>query len=108
MERTQSGLGIASFVTSIAAGFLIFCLIVVAGAVETATPGGMNPESVTAIVIGLCLFAFMFASLVALGLGIGALFQQGRKKLFAILGTVFAAVTLLGAVFIIILGLAMG
>jgi len=28
--------------------------------------------------------------------------------LFAILGTVFAAVTLLGAVFIIILGLAMG
>ncbi len=41
------------------------------------------------------------------GLGIGGLIQRERKKLFAVLGTVFASVTLIGTIFLMLLGMAM-
>jgi hypothetical protein len=104
----HSGLGIASFITSIVSGICIFAAIALAGVMEASTPGGIDEESAGAIMLGLALFAFMGLSLVALGLGIGGLFQKERKKVFAILGMVFAAATLLGTVSIIALGLAMG
>lgn len=107
-EQKHSGLGIASFITSIVSGILIFLVIVIAGVMEASTPGGIDEESVGAVMVGLFLFAFLGAALVALGLGIGGLLQKERKKIFAILGTVFAAVSLVVTIFIMILGLAMG
>lgn len=106
-EKKHSGLGIASFITSIVSGLLIFLLIVVAGVME-ATPGGIDEESAGAVMVGLFLFASLGATLVALGLGIAGLLQKERKKLFAILGTVFSAVSLVVTIFIMIIGLAMG
>ena len=47
---------------------------------------------------------FLFASLVALGLGIGGLTEKDQKKLYAILGTVFSVVTLVGTIFLVLLG----
>ena len=41
------------------------------------------------------------------GLGIGGLLQKERKKVFAILGTVFSAAIILCTVTLIALGLAM-
>lgn len=108
MEPPHSGLGIASFVISILSGVLIFFLIVIAGVMEASTPGGMDEESVGAIVVGLFLIGFLFTALVALGLGIGGLVQRNRKKIFAILGTVFSGLTIVGTLFIMLLGLAMG
>lgn len=99
MEPKHSGLGIASFVVSITAAIFIFVLIAVAGALELSTPGGIDEESVSVMMIGLLLFAFLSASVVALGLGIGGLFQNDRKNVFAILGTVFSALTLIGMFF---------
>jgi len=107
-EKKHSGLGIASFITSIVSGLLIFLLIVVAGVMEASTPGGIDEESAGADMLGLFLFAFLGAALVALGLGIGGLLQKERKKIFAILGTVFSAVSLVVTIFIMIIGLAMG
>jgi hypothetical protein len=107
-EQKHSGIGIASFITSIVSGILIFLLIVIAGVMEASTPGGMDEESASAVVVGLFLFAFLGLALVALALGIGGLFQKERKKIFAILGAVFSAVALLATIFIILLGLAMG
>jgi len=107
-EQKHSGLGIASFITSIVSGILIFLVIVIASVMEASTPGGIDEESVGAVMVGLFLFAFIGAALVALGLGIGGLLQKERKKIFAILGTVFAAASLVVTIFIIILGLAMG
>ena len=49
-ELKHSGLGIASFIVSIAAGVCIFFTFVIAGAIEATTPGGMNEESVTATI----------------------------------------------------------
>ena len=105
--QKHSGLGIASFVTSIVSGLFIFLLIVVAGVMEVSTPGGIDEESATAVIVGLFIFAFLGSSLVALGLGIAGLLQKDRKKIFAILGTIFSAVAFLGTLFIMILGLAM-
>ncbi len=105
-EQKHSGLGIASFITSIVSGILTFLLIVIAGVIETSTPGGMDEESASAMIVGLFLFTFLGASLVALGLGIAGLMQKERKKIFAILGTVFAAVTLIITIFVLMLGLA--
>jgi uncharacterized membrane protein len=107
-EQKHSGLGIVSFITSIVSGILIFLLIVIAGAMEVSTPGGMDEESAGAMMVGLFLFVFLGASLVALGLGIAGLLQKDRKKIFAILGTIFSAVTIVGMIFIVMLGLAMG
>lgn len=103
----HSGLGIASFVTSIVSGILMFALFVIAGVVQASTPGGMDEQSPIAVVVGLGLFAFLFVALVALGLGIGGLLQKERRKLFAILGTVISAATVLGSVALLALGLAM-
>src|SRR5690606_34790781 len=108
MEVKHTGAGIASFDTIIDAGVLIFVQIMIAGVVEVSTPGGMDEESIAAVLIGLFLFAFLGAELVALGLGIGGLIQKDRKKIFAILGVVFSATALLITLFILFLGLAMG
>ncbi|MFN5869170.1 MAG: hypothetical protein ACK46A_07565 [Akkermansiaceae bacterium] len=75
---------------------------------EASSPGGMDEESTSAVMVGLFLFAFLGAALIALGLGIAGLLQKERKKIFAILGIVFSAVSLLVTIFLIILGLAMG
>jgi uncharacterized membrane protein len=107
-EQKHSGLGIVSFITSIVSGILIFLLIVIAGVMEVSTPGGMDERSAGAMMVGLFLFVFLGASLVALGLGIAGLLQKDRKKIFAILGTIFSAVTIVGMIFIVMLGLAMG
>lgn len=107
-ERKHSGVGIASFVLAIFSSVALFALFVVAGVMEASTPGGINEESPEAVVVGLCLFAFLFLCFFAFVLGIGSLFQGDRKKLFGILGSLFAMMTLLGTVALVILGLMAG
>ena len=107
-KRRHSGLGIASFVIGCVSAVLILVLLVVAGVMEASTPGGMSETSPAAIAIGLMLFLFVFLSLVGLGLGIAGLFQSERKKVFAVLGTIFGGVTVLGTAGIVALGLSMG
>lgn len=109
MEQLKhSGLGIASFITAIVSGVFVFLLVVIAGAIEVSTPGGMDEESAAAVIIGLLLFTLLGALLVSIGLGIAGLVQSNRKKIFAILGTVFSVAILLGTIFLLIIGLAMG
>ena len=105
-QQKHSRLGIASFITSIVSGILIFLIIVIAGVMEASTPGGIDEKSLGAMMVGLFLFAFMGADLVALGLGIGGLFQKEKKKIYAILGTVFSSVLLVPTIMLIMLGLA--
>ena len=107
-EQKHAGLGIASFIISMVAGLLVFIVIVIAGVMEASTPGGIDETSAGAVMVGLFLFLFIGMALVALGLGIAGLLQKQRKKVFAVLGTVFSSVTLVGAAFIMLLGLAMG
>jgi hypothetical protein len=107
-KMRHSGLGIASFVLACVSTVLILVLLVVAGVMEASTPGGMSETSPAAIAIGLLLFLFVFVALVGVGLGIAGLFQSERKKVFAVLGTVFGGVTLLGTASIVAIGMSVG
>lgn len=103
----HSGLGIASFIISMITGLLTFLAIVFAGVMEATTPGGMDPESAGAIILGFFLIACLCGLLVAIGLGIGGLVQRDRKKLFAVLGVTFSAVILIGTLALMVIGLAL-
>ena len=101
--RPHSGLGIASFIISLAAGAALVVLLGIAGVIKS-QPGGMDEESAGAVLVGLLLALTALAHVLALGLGIAALVQAGRSKLFGVLGTVFASTGLIGTVLIFLLG----
>jgi hypothetical protein len=105
--KKHSGLGIASFITSIASAMLIFLLLVIVGIMETAAPGGIDENSAISVIVGALIILFAALVLVAFGLGISGLVQKDRDKIFAILGTVFSAVTIVGVILIMIMGLSM-
>jgi len=107
VERKHSGLGISSFVISLAGGFAMFLLFCVAGFMETTTPGGIDENSGVAVVLGLVIFAVIAVHLLGLGLASGALTQKNRKKVFSILGLVFNALVIVGTTGLIVLGNAM-
>ena len=100
----HSGLGIAAFILSILSTLLIFALVTIAGVLEATTPGGIDETSLEAIIVGMLIFAFIGLALVGLGLGIGGLVQKQRKKIFAILGTIFSSVTILATLALIAYG----
>ncbi len=95
MEQKHSGLGIASFVTSIAAGILLIASSVVAFSMEYAASDADG-------IFFLFVFTVFIADLVALGLGIGGLCQKDQKKIFAILGTVISALVGMVMIFVAI------
>ena len=103
----HSGLGVASFILSLAAGLLMLILFGAAGIADS-QPGGLDEESAAAIALGL-LFAFTaLALIVALGLGIAGTVQTGRSKLFGVLGTVFSSTALLGTLLLMLVGASLG
>lgn len=106
-EQGHSGLGVASFVISLVAGIGLAVLILFAGVAESTTPGGLDDGSVVAGVIGVLLLVMLMALVVALVLGIIGMTQRTRNKVFAILGTVFSSLALLGGVFLMLLGMVM-
>jgi len=105
--QKHASLGIASFVLSILSGLGVFGTVVTAGVLEASNPAGVDETSGVAVVVGLLIFLFFFLQLVAIGLGIGGLFQTGRKKLFSILGIVFSGAALFGVLGLMFIGLTM-
>ena len=101
--RPHAGLGIASFIISLAAGAALVILLGVASVLES-RPGGMDEESASAIMLGIVVLLTALAQFAALGLGIAALVQAGRSKIFGVLGTVFAAAGLVGTLMLLLLG----
>jgi hypothetical protein len=105
--KKHSGIGIASFVISVGAGLGIFLVFVVAGIMETTTPGGINEKSASAIIVGFCIIGLLFVNLVAIGLGLGGLMKKGKKKIFAVLGTIFSSAITLITIILIVIGIMM-
>lgn len=101
--QPHSGLGIASFIISLAAGVVLVILLGVAGVLDAKT-GGIDEESAAAVIIGLVMLFAGLAQLLALGLGIAALVQTGCHKLYGVLGTVFATTGLVGTLMLLLLG----
>jgi hypothetical protein len=100
-ELKQSGLGITSFAMSILMGLLLFVGFAAAVyAVADAERAGRMPPDPTkepVLLVGvLGVMAACLGDLVALILGIIALFQSNRKKVFATLGVIFSGLPLAG------------
>jgi hypothetical protein len=94
----HSGLGITSFIISVAAG--ITYLITLA----LAPPDGVtNPQYDTISGSILCLGSFV--NFVGIGFGIAGIAQKDRRKLFSVLGLVFNITDILFLGVIMVVGL---
>ncbi|WP_055108906.1 hypothetical protein [Paenibacillus ihumii] len=106
----HSGLGIASFVMSIIAVigyFAAFFMIIAAIGQAVQNPAYIEQslmEDPAAILGILALFGAAIINLIALILGIIGLVIKNRKKVFAIIGTILSALSLLMIVFFYIIG----
>lgn len=102
--KGHSGLGIASFVASIVVGGLMLVVLVAATLLSAHRhPGERTYPGQT--LVGLLIILLTAADAVAAGLGIAALFQKGKNRLFGILGLTFSGATIVGVVGLIIIGL---
>jgi hypothetical protein len=106
-EAAHSKVGIASFVMGLLVGLGELVLVVIAGVMETSTPGGMNDKDPKVAILGLLLLGGLFLALVGAILGVVGLFERNRKKLFAVLGLIFNGLILGLVVLLMIVGLAM-
>lgn len=108
MERNgQSALGIASTAIAAVSILAIFVVLTIAGAIEASTPGGMSEDSAEAVIIGMSIFGCIGLNLLAIGLGIGGIFQKAKERLWAVIGTTLATASIVITVFIISVGIAM-
>lgn len=84
-ELKHSGLGIAAFTLGILSGLIGLGAVAAGSFLEASMPGAIDDDSVAAILIVMAAFGGLSLGTLAVGLGIGALFQK-RKKVFAALG----------------------
>ena len=106
VELKHSGFGIASFILSMGSGLLCMAMFVVAGVMEASTPGGMSEDDPVVMLVGLGILAGGFAMLISAVFGVAGLFQQNRKKIFAILGLLFSVLGIVSFGGLMLLGLA--
>ncbi len=101
-ERQHSPLGIASLLLSLLCGLVMFVALLVGGilADEPDTPAQDAFFGITFLIV-------LFGTPLALGLGIGGLFQEAESKLCATLGIVFSSAILLGLMMLLFIILLM-
>lgn len=104
MHTPHSGMGIAAFITAVCGAVLMLGLVVIAGIIETTTPGGMEETSMSAILVGLGLMLTALMQLVAFGLGVAGALQADRRRVVAVLGLVFSIGSMLGVVLLMVIG----
>lgn len=123
-ENKHSRMGIASFVIAIVSVVAIVVLFIVAGFLtaqlsqgvdfQNATPQELqqdlqnSPGFVGLALAGVGIFASLLVSLVGFVLGVAGMVQGRRKRLFAILGSVFNGLVLLAFILLFLLGLLVG
>lgn len=107
VAEPHSGWGIASFIVSLVANIGLVLVVLLGGIAEVTTPGGLDEDSLAAGLLGLLLLSALCGLVISLVLGIVGLVQQQRKKVFAILGTVFSGVSLAGGIVLMFIGFIM-
>lgn len=119
-QLKHSGLGISSFVLAIISilVFIIGIIMVVAASadfvnmspseIESEMMAGAGGDFAAIVGAGLLLMLAIGISIIGLILGIIGLVIKNRKKIFGILGVVLNGLMVLGIVFLMIIGLALG
>ena len=102
----HSGLGIASFIISIATLVAVVIIFGFAGYSEATNPGGV--DETTAMTIGFAIIGSCLLLLIGAVLGIVGLFQEGRRRMFAGIGVGINGVLVLMVIGVIWLGLSYG
>lgn len=97
LQLKHSGLGIASLVISGVAVLLMLVAVIMIGLIMASTGGELDEESGPTLIAGFFVLLSIAATLVALGLGVGGLFQKQRKNTLAVVGTALAAFIIVGA-----------
>ena len=110
--KAFSGLGLISLLIAIAAGVLGMILLMIAVVIgahqEALGQPPMNENDPMAIALGVGILGSLGGTLIGLVLGVVGCFQSERNLVLPILGTVLNALILLGAIFVMCLGLAAG
>lgn len=82
-------------------------VIALAG-VLASRPEGMGENSAEAMLVGFGILGIGGLLVVSLVLGIATLYQEGRNKVFGIIGMVLSGLAIAGVVALIAIGMAMG
>src|SRR5262249_38855997 len=80
MAMRHSGLGIASCVIGVLVAIAMVGLLAVASIMEESRPGGLPDDDPALVAIGVGILGLACLNLLALGLGIGGLFQAHRIR----------------------------
>lgn len=104
-KLTHSGIGIASFIISIVVTIETFITFLLSGVLAVITPGGLNQDSASAVIIGFVIIFFLIISVVGIGLGIGGMLQKKSNKIFSLLGLIFNLLLVIGTLLVISSGL---
>lgn len=95
VAEKHSGVGFASYVTSIVASAGILFFYAVSAYMHVAAGGKVDEGASGEMIVGLCMTLFFVMLLISYILGIAGLFQKNKKKKFALLGTIFSSVVFL-------------
>lgn len=93
-EPRHSGLGLASFVTSIVGVFLLVATFIATLFINLMTPGGTKPDSPESTILNILFFSILGVLVIALALGICGVMQKDRKAGWAIAGTIISGLVL--------------
>jgi len=104
MEEKHSRLGIASFAVSVAVGCSMLLLFVIGGVLSAGRIQGAQ-DYPGQVVVGIVAILLLAADIVALGLGLAALFQPATKRVFGVLGLTFSSLTVVGSSALIAIGI---
>src|SRR5262249_27350452 len=107
-EQRQSGWGVASFVTAMVSGLGAVALIALGILMTIGNGGDLDENTPEAIFLGLSLVACLFGGRVGGVLGLIGVLQPDRKKVLAVLGLSFNALTVAAVIGLVVVGVAMG
>ena len=102
MDQKHTKLGVAAFLLSFTAALITFGLIAIVVIVRALDHNGNHDWHAAKVLLALCLFVLIAMNLVALALAVAGLAQAERKKVFAVLALVLAALQLAGSLLLLI------
>jgi hypothetical protein len=105
-ERKESGLGIASFLIGLISAVAEVGMI--AMAVMLAASGVVDEQSPQTILVGLGILGGLALAVLGLLMGIVALLDKRRSKVFALLGVLCSGMVLASVALLLILGAVLG
>jgi hypothetical protein len=107
-NRKHSGLGISSLILAIVSGVASFASVVVSVILVGGGADESNPGSVSLVIVGLAIIGSSLLSVIGGVVGLVAMFQSNRKKVFGILGLIGNAIVFFGIAGLLIIGIVAG